>query len=147
MATVGVMNGTKLRLYVDQAGGSTYTAVGNSLDATLNYTHSPRETTNQDSAGNASFLEGKRSYTIDFNALHSEDGTNRFILWYDTLASSTLRGLVTFKFATATSGDVTLTGSGYITSLVNASGGAEANATFNGSIQGTGTLSKGTVTP
>lgn len=145
MATAGVMNGTKLRLYVDQAGGSTYTAVGSSLDATINFTHSPRETTNQDSAGWATFLEGKRSFTIDFNALHTEDGTNNFIDWYDTLASQTLRGNVTFKFSTATAGDTTLTGAGYITSLVNASGGVEANATFNGSIQGSGTLTKGTV--
>lgn len=146
MATTGVMNGTKLRLYVDQAGGSTYTAVGSSLDATINFTHSPRETTNQDSLGWATFLEGKRGYTIDFNALHTEDGANNFIDWYDTLASSTLRGNVTFKFSTATSGDVTLTGAGYITSLVNASGGVEANSTFNGSIQGSGSLTKGTVT-
>lgn len=145
MSTVGVMNGTKLRLYADQAGGSSYTVVGNSLDVTLSYTHSPRETTSQDSGGNASFLEGKRSFTIDFNALHSEDGTNRFQLWYATLASSSLRGLVTFKIASTTSGDTTLTGSGYITSLVQASGGPESNATFNGSIQGTGTLTTGTV--
>jgi hypothetical protein len=70
MATTGVMNGTKLRLYADQAGGTTYTAIGNSLDVTFNAAHSPRETTNQDSAGFADFLEGKRSFTIDFNGLH-----------------------------------------------------------------------------
>lgn len=145
MATVGVMNGTKLRLYADQAGGSTFTVIGNSLDVTLNYTHSPRETTNQDSGGNASFLEGKRSFTIDFNALHSEDGTNKFISWYDTLVSQTLRGYVAFKIASTTSGDTTLTGFAYITSLVQASGGPESNATFNGSLQGTGTITKGTV--
>lgn len=144
-ATVGVMNGTKLRLYVDQAGGSTYTVIGNSLDVTLSYTHSPRETTNQDSGGNASFLEGKRSYTIDFNALHSVDGTNRFGLWFATLVSSSLRGFVTYKVASTNTGDETFTGSGYITSLVQASGGPESNATFNGSIQGTGTLTAGTV--
>ena len=145
MATVGVMNGTKLRIYVDQAGATTYTVVGSSLDCTLNYTHSPRETTNQDSGGNASFLEGKRSYTIDFNALHTVDGTNRFGLWLATLTSSTLRGYVTFKIASTTTGDESFTGMGYITSLVQASGGPESNATFNGSIQGTGVLTAGTV--
>lgn len=146
MATVGITNGTKLRLYADQAGGSTFTAVGYSTDATINFTHSPRETTSQDSGGWASFLEGKRGWTIDCNAFHSEDGTNNFIDWYDTLKSDTLRGYVAVKFATATSGDVTLTGFGYITSLVNASGGVESNATLALSIQGTGTLTKGTVT-
>ena len=144
-ATVGVLNGTKIRIYVDQAGGSTYTVVGSSLDVTINYTHSPRETTNQDSGGNASFLEGKRSYTVDFNALHTVDGTNKFGLWFATLASQTLRGYVTYKIASTNIGDEQYTGMGYITSLVQASGGPESNATFNGSIQGTGVLTPGTV--
>ncbi len=143
--TVGVINGTKIRIYVDQTGGSTFTVVGNSLDCTINYTHSPRETTNQDSGGNASFLEGKRSYTIDFNALESVDGTNHFGLWFATMTSSSLRAYVTFKVASTFTGDETYTGSGYITGLTLASGGPEANATFNGSIQGTGVLTKGTV--
>jgi hypothetical protein len=145
MATTGVMNGTKLRLYADQAGGTTYAVIGNSLDVTVNSTHSPRETTNQDSAGHATFLEGKRSYTIDFNALHSEDGTNDWAAWFATLASNSLRAFVTFKVATATTGDTTLTGSGYITSLSKQSGGVEANATFSGSIQVTGPMTTGTV--
>lgn len=145
MATVGVMNGTKLRLYVDQAGGSTFTVIGTSLDVTLNFTHSPRETTNQDSAGHASFLEGKRSKTIDFNALHSEDGTNDFAAWYATLDSETLRGFVTAKVASTASGDSTYTYNGYITALTIAAAGPEGNATFNGSIQVTGKGASGVV--
>lgn len=145
MATTGVMNGTKLRLYVDQAGGSTYTVLGTSMDVTLTFSHSPRETTNQESGGNASFLEGKRTQSISFNALHAEDSGNNFWDWYATLASQTLRGLVTCKVATATTGDTTVTYSGYITELVLASGGPEGNATFNGGIQVTGTGTTGTV--
>lgn len=145
MATVGVMNGTKLRLYVDQAGGSTFTVIGTSLDVSLNFSHSPRETTNQDSAGHASFLEGKRSKTIDANNLHSEDGTNDFAAWYATLDSETLRGFVTCKVASTTTGDSTYTYNGYITSLSIASGGPEGNATFNLSIQVTGKGASGTV--
>lgn len=139
------MNGTKLRLYADAAAGSTYVVIGNSLDVTLNLSHSPRETTNQDSAGYATFLEGKRVSTIDFNGLHSEDGGNNFEDFYDAWASSSQRANVTFKVATATSGDHTWTGSGYLTNLVLVSGGPENNATFNGSIQVTGSLTKGTV--
>jgi len=145
MATTGVMNGTKLRLYVDQAGGSTFTVIGNSLDVTLSFTHSPRETTNQDSAGHASFLEGKRAKSISFSNLHSEDGTNDFAAWYATLDSETLRGFVTAKVASTTSGDSTYTYNGYITELTLGSGGPEANATFNGSIQVTGKGATGTV--
>lgn len=145
MATTGVVNGTKLRLYVDAAAGSTYIVMGTSLDVTLNLAHSPRETTNQDSGGFATFLEGKRSSTIDFNNLHAENSAANFEDYYDAWLSSTQRANVTFKVATATSGDVTYTGSGYITSLVLNSGGPEANSTFSGSIQVTGSLTKGTV--
>lgn len=135
MATAGVVNGTLIRLYVDQAGGSTYTVFGSSMDFTINVSHSPRETTNQGSAGFASFLEGLRSHTIDFNNLHAEDGGNNFWLSYATVASNTLRGRVTGKFTTAVTGDKSFTFTGYFTSLSMNSGGPEANATFNGSIQ------------
>lgn len=145
MATTGVMNGTKLRLYADPANGSTYAVIGNSLDVTINFSHSPRETTNQDSAGYATFLEGKRVTTIDFNFLHSEDATQNIVDFYDAWASSTQRAAVTFKVATATTGDTTWTGGGYITSLTLNSGGPEANATCSGSIQVSGALTKGTV--
>lgn len=147
MATTGVMNGTKLRLYADQAGGSTFTVIGNSTDVTFNTSHSPRETTNQDSAGFASFLEGKRSFTIDFNSLHSEDGTNDHAAWFATCISQSLRALVAFKVASTTSGDTTFTGTGYLTALNLNSGGPEANATFSGSIQVTGQVTVGTVAP
>jgi hypothetical protein len=145
MATAGVMNGTKLRLYVDQAGGSTFTAIGTSMDVTLNFTHSPRETTNQDSQGHASFLEGKRVKTIDANFLMSEDGANAFADWYATLDSETLRGFCTAKVATATTGDSTYTYNCYITSLSVQSGGPEANATCSVSLQVTGKGATGTV--
>lgn len=138
------MNGTKLRLYADLTGGSTYTAIGNSMDVTLNFSHSARETTNQDSGGHASFLEGKRVKTISFSGLHSEDGTNNFADWYANLDGSD-RGLVAARVATATSGDATYTYTGYITSLSLSSGGPEANATFSGEIQVTGQGTAGTV--
>lgn len=147
MASTGVLNGTKLRLYTDTAGGSTYAVMGTSLDATLNLAHSPRETTNQDSGGFATFLEGKRSVTIDFNNLHAEDSTVNFEDYFDSWSSSSIRAAVGWKISTAVSGDKQWTGTGYITSLVLNSGGPEANSTFSGSIQGTGTPTKSTVTP
>jgi hypothetical protein len=145
MATTGVMNGTKLRLFMDLAGASTYTAIGSSTDVTLNLSHSPRETTNQDSAGYATFLEGKRVATIDFNALHVENATNSFHLQAVVYNSATLRAGCTFKVATSTTGDVTYTGSGFITSLSISSGGPEGNVTIAGSIQVSGPLTAGAV--
>lgn len=132
------MNGTKLRLYADTTGGSTYAAIGNSTDVTLNFTHSPRETTDQDSGGHAEFLEGKRVKTISFSGLHSEDGAGDFYAWYTGLDHSTQRGLVAARVTSATSGDTQYTYSGYLTSLTLNSGGPEANATFSGEIQVTG---------
>lgn len=145
MATTGVMNGTKLRAYVDPAGGSTYAALGTSTDFTVTINHAARETTNQDSGGYATFLEGKRSFTIDVNAFYAEDSANNFEDIIGVVADSTKRGLITFKLATATTGDSTLTGSGYITNVTKNSGGPEANVTWSFSIQGTGAWTSGTV--
>ena len=147
MATSGVVNGTKVRIYVDLSafGGSTYVALGTSLDATYNISHSPRETTNQDSGGWASFLEGKRSGTIDFNALYAEDSAQNFEDWFAAVLSNTIRGGCGVKFGTSTTGDAIYTSSGYITSISYASGGVEANATFSGSIQLSGLPTKAVV--
>jgi hypothetical protein len=138
MATVGVINGTLFRLRADTDGGSpTYDIVGNSQDVTLNYSHSARETTDQDSGGHAEFLEGKRSKTIDFSALYEEGATNEFKKWYDNLDGSN-RGLVAMRVTTNVSGDSAVTYTGYVTNLSMSSGGPEANVTFSGSIQVTG---------
>jgi len=144
MATTGVMNGMKLRLYIDAAAGSTYVAIGTSMDVTLNFSHEARETTNQDSGGHASFLEGKRVKTIEANFLHSEDGANDFDALYGVLDGSS-RGLVTCRVATATSGDSNYTYTGYITSLNLQSGSPEQNATASVSIQVSGQGTEGTV--
>ena len=53
MASTGVINGTILRLYFNTIG-STYAVIGNSTEVTFEFTQSVRETTSQDSGGNAS---------------------------------------------------------------------------------------------
>ncbi len=140
MATTGVVNGSLIRLYLDQAGATTYTVIGYSMDATLNYTQSPRETTNQSSSGHASFLEGKRSFTIDFNMLHGEDGANNLWLNLATMISNSLRARITGKITSAVSGDKVGTFVGYLTSLSLNTGGPENNVTASGSIQGDGPI-------
>lgn len=145
MATTGVMNGTKLRLYIDVAAGSTYVVMGTSMDCTINFSHSARETTNQGSAGWADFLEGKRSATIDFNNLFAEDSAVNFDDFLGVLLDNTLRGKITFKLATATTGDSTITGTAYLTSLSKSGGGPENNVTMSGSLQVTGVVTAGVV--
>lgn len=138
MATVGVINGTLFRIRADVDGGTpSYAVVGNSQDVTLNYSHSARETTDQDSGGHAEFLEGKRSKTIDFSALYEEGATNEFAGWYNNLDGSS-RGLVAMRLTTNVSGDSAVTYTGYLTSLSMSSGGPENNVTWSGSIQVTG---------
>ncbi len=136
--TAGVMNGTLMRLYLDQAAGSTYTVMGNSMDVTFNASHSPREITNQTSGGMAEFLEGKRAFTVDFNNLQAEDGAHNFWLSLATLISPSLRAKVTGKMTSGVAGDKSITFGGYLTSLVCSTGGPEGNITMSGSIQGSG---------
>lgn len=133
--TAGVMNGSLMRLYLDLAGTTTYTVMGNSMDATLNYSHSPRETTNQGSSGHATFLEGKRSATIDFNNLQAEDGANSFWLQLAVMISNTLRARVTGRLTSGVTGDKAGTFTGYLTALSCSTGGPENNVTMSGSIQ------------
>ncbi len=138
--TTDVMNGSLMRLYLDQAASTTYTVMGFSMDFSINYTNSVRETTNQSSAGHASFLEGKRSFTMDFNNLQAEDGAHNFWINLATMISNTLRGKVTGKITTGVVGDKVGTFAGYLTSLSMSSGGPENNMTMSGSIQGTGPI-------
>ena len=138
--TANVINGTLMRLYLDQAAGSSYAVIGYSMDATVNYTQSPRETTNQSSSGHASFLEGKRAATIDFNMLHGEDGAHNFWINLATMIDNTLRAKVTGKITTAVTGDKVGSFTGYLTSLSLSTGGPEGNVTASGSIQLTGPI-------
>lgn len=145
MATVGVINGTLMRCYLDLAAGSTYTVMGNSMDFTINYSQASRETTNQGSAGHAEFLEGKRSFTVDFNNLHAEDATNNFWLILAVIISNSLRAKMTGKVTTGVTGDKSGTFTGYFTSLSCSTGGPEGNVTMSGSIQGTGPITIATL--
>lgn len=140
MATTGVINGSLIRLYLDQTASTSYTVMGNSMDNTINYSHSPRETTNQTSSGHADFLEGKRSFTIDFNALQAEEGAHSFWINLATMISNSLRAKVTGKVTSAVTGDKVGTFTGWITSLTCSTGGPEGNVTLSGSIQGTGPI-------
>lgn len=142
MASVGIINGTLLRFYYNTTG-STYAVVGNSTEVSFEFTHQPRETTSQDSGGNASFLEGKRVRNITFAGLHSEDAAVNYWDLYDKLAGSE-RGLVGGRVNTGVSGDVYLEVVGYITQLTLTNGGVEGNAAFNGAIQVSGSVTKST---
>lgn len=143
MATAGPMNGTLLRVYFNTTG-STYAVFGLSREASFTLSHSPRETTNQDSGGFASFKEGKRSATITASALHSEDAAVNFWDLYDKVVSNTDRGLVGVRMNTGVTGDTYIEATGYVTELTLSNGGVEDNAVYNFSMQVTGALTKST---
>ena len=145
MASVGVINGTIMRLYFNTTG-STYAVIGNSQEVTFEFTQSVRDSTSQDSGGNASFLEGKRVRNITFASLHSEDAAVGFWSYYDKLAGSD-RGLCGGRISTAVSGDRYLEFVGWVTQITLTNGGVEGNCAFNGAIQVTGAVTKSTVAP
>jgi predicted secreted protein len=136
MATTGIMNGTLLLLYVEG------TVIAKTTSHSLSVNHSLRETTNKDSAGWKDNLEGLRDWSIDCDALHAED--NAFGL-EDLLDFVLTRTQVTLKFSTEVSGDVKYSGEAWITS-VSENAGVEDNVSYSVSFEGTGALSKGTVT-
>lgn len=142
MASVGVINGTILRLYFNTTG-STYATIGNSQEVSIEFSHTPRETTSQDSGGYMYSLEGKRALNITFSALHSEDAAVGYWEYYDKLAGAD-RGLVGGRINTGVSGDLYLEIVGWITQLSLANGGPEGNCTFNGAIQVIGQATKST---
>jgi len=139
---VKTISGSNLILSCDLAGGSSYTAIGGSTSATLSVNQETIDTTNKDSGGNKSFINGARSWTIDSEAFYtqgSSDGeTIRFKTLNDALQNGT-RIKVKFSTTTGQAGVVYWDGFGYITSLsVNA--GVGEFSTYSVSVQGDGAL-------
>lgn len=136
MATTGIVNGTKMLVYV---GG---VAVSHSTNFTLNLSMETRDATTKDSEGWRDILEGLRSWSIDGEAMFAFDGTKTFD---DFFALYNGRTAATVKFSTEVSGDKYYTGSGYLSNL-SQTAGVEESITYSFTFEGTGTLTEGTQT-
>lgn len=138
MATVSVLNGTKMLVYV---GG---VAIGRASGGTLDISHAVRDITTKQSGGWQEFLEGLRSATISSEHLYAED---EVVGLGDILASVlTTRTPVTLRIASTTAGDSYYEASAWLTSASLNLGAPEDNASFSVSFNITGVLSTGTVT-
>jgi len=136
MASTDFVNATKFGVYLDGV------LVSYSTNCSLEVSMDTREVTNKESAGNAEFRESKKSWSGSGEFIFNADATfaysDLFEAWED-------RTMVTVRFSTEVNGDEYFQGSAYITGLpLNAP--MEDNMSFTMSLQGTGKLTKATVT-
>lgn len=134
--TAGLLNGTLLNIYFEG------TAIAASTSASLDQSMSTREATTKDSAGYKEALEGLREWSISGDFLVSFDGAYT----YDDLYTLWLnRTKVTIKYSSEVADDFRYTGEAYLTSL-NQSAGVEETVSGSFTLEGTGVLTKETIT-
>lgn len=136
MATVGAVNGTLLLLY--EAG----VAIAGTTSHSYSREMETREATTKDSAGNAEFLEGLKSGTVDFELLTAFDAVKGYEEMHALLEARTK---AVWKISTEVVGDPRYSFNGYVTSL-GMDAGLEETMTSSGSIQITGVITTATVT-
>jgi len=134
---MAIMNSTNAYLTLNG------TKIANLTNVSFGMTMETRETTNKDSGGNASFLEGKKSWTASGSAMLDFAATNLTLDDLYTLIQA--RSTVFLVWDTAVSGDSYFYGSCFITEL-STEGGVEDNQTYSISFQGTGAITKATTT-
>jgi len=140
---MAILNGTEIKVY----SSGTTNLVAFAQNCTLNVNHSPREITNKESGGYKEILEGLRDFSIDIDGAYAWTNAGGSALTDgidDVLETNVLnaRQAVTFIFGdTASTSDISYSGSGFITS-VSLTGGTEDTATYSMSIEGTGVLTQ-----
>ena len=140
---MAILNGTEIKVY----SSGTTNLVAFAQNCTLNVNHSPREITNKESGGYKEILEGLRDFSIDIDGAYAWTNAGGTALTDgvdDVLETNVLnaRQAVTFIFGdTASTSDISYSGSGFITS-VSLTGGTEDTATYSMSIEGTGVLTQ-----
>ncbi len=146
MATTGLVNGTLVSLYKDVSG--TLTKIANGTSADFEVTKDTIDATNKDGGSYKEFLVGLSSWTMSFEGIFEEDGSvgSGFLSAKDILDDLIAGTLITVVMTSNVSGDLKLSGSALLT---NFAWSAPVNdvATFSCSLQGSGTLTVGAVTP
>ena len=142
MATTGLMNGTLVSLYKDVSG--TLTKIANGTSADFSMTKDTIDATNKDGGAYKEFLVGLNSWTMNFEGIYEEDGSATGQSAKDVLTDLIAGSLVTVVMTTNVTGDMKLSGSALLT---NFAWTAPVNdvSTFTCSLQGSGTLTIGTV--
>lgn len=142
MATTGLVNGTLVSLYKDVSGVLTKFANGTSADFSI--TKDTIDATNKDGGSYKEFLVGLTSWTMNFEGLYEEDGSVTGQSPKEVLGDLMTGALITVVMTSNVTGDLKLSGSALLT---NFAWNAPVNdvSTFTCSLQGSGTLTVGTV--
>lgn len=143
MATTGLVNGTLVSIYKDVSG--TLTKIANGTSADFSITKDTIDATNKDGGSYKEFLVGLTSWTMNFEGLYEEDGSVSTGQSAKDIVTDLMAGtLVTVAMTSNVTGDMKLTGSALLT---NFAWNAPVNdvSTFTCSLQGSGTLTIGTV--
>jgi predicted secreted protein len=130
MPTTGVVNATDIGVHV---GG---TKIAEITSATLSLTHSPRDTTSNDSGSWTTRAKGRRDWEMSGNSLFRFDAGYGF----HSLFALYLSGAsVSLSWKTADAGDKAYTGNALLTSL-QASGNTDENETYSFTFQANGAI-------
>ena len=143
MASTGITNGTLIAIYKDISG--TLTKIANATSNDFSITKDMIETTNKDSAGAKEYIAGEYGYTMSVEGMFEEDASvGAGISWKEIITDLLAGTSVTIVMTSNVSGDLKLSGSAFFNEL-NLTAPQNDVATFTASIQGTGTLTVGTI--
>jgi len=142
MATTGLVNGTLIAIYKDVSG--TLTKVANATSSDFELTRDTIDATNKDGGEYKEFLIGLAGWTMNAEGLFEEDGGVTGISAKDLLDDIIAGTPITVVMTSNVSGDIKVSGSAIITSFA---WNAPVNdvATFSVALQGTGSLTVGTI--
>ncbi len=135
---MAVINGTTMLLLLDGV------RIGATTSATLNINVDTPESTNKDSAGWASHIQGVRSWDVSFDGFHDPAGTLSTEQLYDEINERDATIICELATIDGTGGGELYKGTVSVTSL-SITADMEAPVTISGTLQGNGALSKGTV--
>jgi TP901-1 family phage major tail protein len=144
MATTGLVNGTAVALYKDISG--TPTKIANLTSTDFELSKDTIDATNKDGGNYKEFLVGLSGWTMNAEGIFEEDGGVTGISAKDLLDDIIAGAPITVVMTSLVSGDLKLSGSAIITSFA---WNAPVNdvSTFSVSLQGSGELTVGVVTP
>lgn len=138
MATPGIINGTKLNVYVDNGS---LEVIGFATSCSLSITHETRNTTNQTSTGWNTRMPGNRDWEVSCDGYITMLGNASNKLnaheMYDQYIDN--RQIFTLRFGNEVNGDIRYEGFAYMTSM-EMNGSNEESATYSMSFIAAGPL-------
>lgn len=140
MGTIGIVNATKMRLYVVTSAGTPpkLDPVANQLSGTLSVGHSLNTSVNKDDGGWEKSRPGARNWAISGDCEFAFDAEYGLAELEAFIANRTMLAV---RFSTEESNDYHYRGNCYLESI-ELSGDAETNLTFSYTFKGTGLLTK-----